>query len=146
MSKEHGITCGFHNHSGDYFGAAVWDIREIIRDMDPAAVGHYLDPAHATIEGGLAGWRITMNMVAPRLKMVAMKDFYWAKTGGKWDVQWCPMGQGMVDWTRVFAGLKTAGFKGPLTLHVEYEAKDELEAIARDFAFIKKQTGLAWGL
>jgi sugar phosphate isomerase/epimerase len=146
LSKENGITCGFHNHSGDYFGAAVWDTRAAISGLDPNAIGYYFDPAHATIEGGLGGWRISLNMVSPRLKMVALKDFYWAKgANGKYKLNWCPMGEGMVDWPRVFAGLKTAGFTGPLTLHVEYEPKDELAAIARDFDFMKKQVAAVWG-
>jgi L-ribulose-5-phosphate 3-epimerase len=108
-------------------------------------MGYYFDPAHATIEGGLAGWRIAQNIVTPRLKMVALKDFFWTKgNDGKWKLQWCPMGEGMVDWQRVFAGFAAGGFKGPLTLHVEYEPKDELAAIAKDFAFVKKQVTAAW--
>ncbi len=145
MSKEYGITCGFHNHSGDYVGAAVWDTRELIRDLDPKSVGFYFDPAHSTTEGGLGGWRIAMNLVAPRLKMVALKDFYWAPSKGKTKQVWCPIGEGMVDWSSVFARLKAAGFTGPLTLHVEYDPKDELAAIARDYEFVRKQMSTVWG-
>lgn len=145
MSKEYGIACGVHNHSGEQFGSPVWDIREAIAPLDPQAIGYYFDPAHATIEGGLGGWKISLNLVAPRLKMVALKDFYWAKSGdGRWKVQWCPMGEGMVDWAKVFAGFRSAGFAGPLTLHVEYEPKDELAAIAKDFEFARKQLAAAW--
>jgi len=144
MSKEYGLTCGFHNHSGDYVGAAVWDTRDLIANLDPKSVGYYLDPAHATIEGGLAGWRITMNLVAPRLKMVALKDFYWSKAKGETKLNWCPMGEGMVDWPKVFANLRAANFTGPLTLHVEYDTKDELASIAKDFEFVKKHVAAAW--
>jgi len=145
MSKEYGVTCGVHNHSGDYFGAAVWDTRDVIAPLDPASVGYYFDPAHATIEGGLGNWRISMSIVSSRLMMVAMKDFYWAKgKDGRYVVKWCPIGQGMVDWPRVFAYLKSISFKGPLTLHVEYEPKDELAAIAQDFDFVRKQVDATW--
>ena len=138
LSKEYGVTCGFHNHSGDYVGAAVWDTRDIIGAMDPKSIGYYFDPAHATIEGGLAGWRISLATVLPRMKMVALKDFYWAKgRDGKWKLQWCPMGEGMVDWQKVFAAFAATRFTGPLTLHVEYETKDEMAAIAKDYAFIR---------
>jgi L-ribulose-5-phosphate 3-epimerase len=145
LSKEYGVTCGFHNHSGDHFGAAVWDIRDVIGAMDPKAIGYYFDPGHATIEGGLAGWRISLNAVLPRLKMVALKDFYWNKAkDGKWKVQWCPMGEGMVDWPRFFAAFAGAGFSGPLTLHVEYDTKDEMAAIAKDYEFIRKMVNAAY--
>jgi sugar phosphate isomerase/epimerase len=145
LSKEYGITEGFHNHSGDYFGAAVWDTRDVIANLDSKAIGYYFDPGHATIEGGLGGWQISLNLVLPRLKMVALKDFFWEKgKNGKWSVCWCPMGEGMVDWKRTFATIAASGFSGPLTLHVEYEAKDELAAIAQDYAFIRKVMRAAW--
>jgi sugar phosphate isomerase/epimerase len=145
LSREYGIAAGFHNHSGDYLGSAVWDIKVIIEKLDPKWIGYYFDPAHARVEGGLAGWRISQNIVTPRLKMVALKDFYWARdAGGKWVVHWCPMGEGMVDWQRVFAGFASAGFTGPMSLHVEYHAKDEMAAIAKDLEFIKKQVSAAY--
>jgi L-ribulose-5-phosphate 3-epimerase len=146
LAKEYRIAAGFHNHSGDYLGSAVWDIRAIIQDLDPKWIGYYFDPAHATIEGGLAGWRISQNIVAPRLKMVALKDFYWSKgKDGKWSLTWCPMGEGMVDWDRVLKGFASSGFSGPMSLHVEYETKDEMDSIAKDLAFVKKKVAAAYG-
>lgn len=124
---------------------ATWDVREIIRDLDPMWIGYYFDPGHATVEGGLDGWRIALRIAVPRLKMVALKDFYWRKSGGSWHPQWCPMGEGMVNWREVFAALAAARYAGPLSLHVEYEPADELAAIARDVEFIKKQVAAAYG-
>lgn len=145
LSKESGVTCGFHNHSGDYVGAAVWDTRDIIASMDPKSIGYYFDPGHATIEGGLAGWRISLATVLPRLKMVALKDFYWGKAkDGRWRPQWCPMGEGMVDWQKIFAAFAGAGFSGPLTLHVEYHTNDEMAAIAKDYEYIRKLVDAAY--
>jgi sugar phosphate isomerase/epimerase len=145
LAKEHGVAAGYHNHSGNYFGAAVWDTREAIANLDPKWMGYYFDPGHATIEGGLAGWSISLAMVLPRMKMVALKDFIWAKDNtGKWRVQWCPMGEGMVDWKAMFAAFKQSGFTGPLTLHIEY-GHDELDAIAKDCEFVKKQIAAAYG-
>jgi L-ribulose-5-phosphate 3-epimerase len=145
MGRTYGIAAGFHNHSGNYVGEAVWDARAIIGDMDPKWIGYYFDPCHATAEGGEAGWNIAMRMALPRVKMVALKDFYWAKVDGKWTMRMCPIGEGMVNWAEVFALLASAHFAGPLSLHLEYEAPDELSAIARDLAFVKKQVAAAYG-
>lgn len=144
LGKEYGIEAGYHNHSGRYVGAAVWDTRSMIVSMDPRWIGYYFDPAHATIEGGLGGWKISLDIVLPRLKMVAIKDFYWDKSGGKWKLTWCPLGEGMVDWQTVFAAFARARFSGPISLHVEYHTTDEMAAIARDFEFMKKQTQAAY--
>jgi len=145
MAKEHGVVAGYHNHSGNYVGAAVWDIRSIIGDMDPKWIGYYFDPCHATAEGGEGGWRISLRMVLARIKMVAIKDFFWEKRRGKWEMRMCPLGEGMVRWPEVFSELRAARFAGPISLHMEYEAADEIAAIARDLAFLRKQVNDAYG-
>jgi sugar phosphate isomerase/epimerase len=146
LGRANGMAAGFHNHSGANVGEAVWDTRVIIEGLDPSWIGYYFDPCHATAEGGEAGWNIAMRMALPRIKMVALKDFYWAKTNGKWAMQMCPIGEGMVQWQQVFALLAAARFSGPISLHLEYEAADELAAIARDLAFVKKQVAAAYSM
>ncbi len=105
---------------------------------------------HAVVEGGEGGWRAALNLVSPRLKMVAIKDFFWEKTAKGWRQHDCPLGEGMVDWKEFFAMLAKAGFHGPVSLHLEYEIPgatagvkqdNTLDAAARDLAFLK--AGLA---
>jgi sugar phosphate isomerase/epimerase len=144
LGKEQGVAAGYHNHSGNYVGAAVWDIRSIIGDMDPKWIGYYFDPCHATAEGGEGGWQISLRMAIARIKMVAIKDFFWEKRAGKWEMRMCPLGEGMVRWPEFFAALREARFAGPISMHVEYEPADE-SAIARDFAFLRKQVNAAYG-
>ena len=143
LAKEHGITAGFHNHSGNNVGAPVWDIRAIIGEMDTKSIGYYFDPCHATAEGGEGGWRIDLRMALARIQMVAIKDFFWEKRSGKWEMQMCPLGDGMVRWPEFFAMLAAARFQGPISMHAEYEPVDE-NALARDFAFLRKQVDAAY--
>lgn len=145
LSKEYRVTCGIHNHSGNNIGAAVWDTYRAIEDLDPRWIGFYFDPGHATIEGGLTGWRLSQALAAPRIKMVALKDFYWARKDKKWETKWCPMGEGMVQWPEVFKDLAAAKFTGPMSLHLEYEALDEMAAIAKDLEFVKKLVAQSYG-
>lgn len=144
LSREVGVEAGLHNHSGDYVGSAVWDIRYMIRDLPARWIGYYFDPAHATIEGGLAGWRIAQRLASQRLKMVALKDFFWERKNAGWELRWCPMGEGMVNWAEVFRQFAAIRFTGPMTLHIEYEPADELAAIARDLEFTRKQIAAAY--
>ena len=154
LAEHAGICGGFHNHSGAYVGSAVWDSYSLLEDVNPAAVGFYFDPCHATIEGGKAGWEISFARVAPRLKMVACKDFYWEKVKGKWEAVMCPLGEGMVDYPKFFQKLAGTGYTGPISLHVEYEIdgptaaakrEKELAAIEKDFGYLKKVYGEAFG-
>jgi len=148
------IQGGFHNHSGPYVGSSIWDSWLLLEDVRPDAVGFYFDPCHATIEGGKAGWELSFYRAAPRIKMVACKDFFWEKTGGKWSATMCPLGQGMVDYPKFFKMLAASNFTGPISLHVEYEidapseaARHEktLEAVERDYAYLKSEYSKAFG-
>ena len=147
LSKQFGVQTGFHNHEGNV-GAPLWDVAGAIDQLDQKWVGYYFDVRHAVCEGGASGWKIAFNLIAPRIKMIAIKDFYWDKTGQGWKLVNCPLGQGMVDWKAYFKLLRAANFRGPISLHLEYEipgatkmAKEEntLAAAQRDFEFLKSR-------
>jgi sugar phosphate isomerase/epimerase len=152
LGARSGVQLGFHNHAG-YIGGGIWDIAGVIDTLDPKTVGYYFDVRHAVVEGGDGGWRTAFNVVAPRLSMIALKDFYWEKAAGGWKQQNCPMGDGMVNWKVYFAMLAKAGFHGPVSLHQEYEvpgatpqAREDntMAAAAKDLAFIKARLAEAY--
>jgi sugar phosphate isomerase/epimerase len=145
LATECGVQAGFHNHS-EYVGAAVWDAASFIEPLDPMWAGYYFDARHAVAEGGAGAWKTAVHLVESRLKMVAVKDFSWVKTARGWDDANCPLGEGMVDWNYVLGELLRAGFRGPISLHMEYEVpgattaereNNVLAATARDLAFLK---------
>ena len=146
LARDCGIEMGFHNHAG-YIGAALWEIAPAIERLDPKWAGYYYDPRHAVAEGGGGAWKAATNLVAPRLKMVAIKDFFWEKTGKGWRIQNCPMGEGMVDWPWVGTALAEARFGGPISLHLEYDipgataeerTRRTLAAAVKDLEFAKR--------
>jgi sugar phosphate isomerase/epimerase len=120
LAQKHGVQLGYHNHSG-YVGAPVWDMARIMDTLDPKCAGYYFDLQHATSEGGVAGWRIAANLVMPRMKMVAVKDFYWQKEGTGWREKDCPLGQGMCRYKEFLKMAAHAGFHGPISLHLEFQ-------------------------
>jgi sugar phosphate isomerase/epimerase len=152
MSGRAGVHLGFHNHAG-YIGGGIWDIAPVIDALDPKSAGYYFDVRHAMVEGGDGGWRSAFNVAAPRISMIALKDFFWAKTASGWRVQNCPMGEGMVNWKAFFGMLAKAGFHGPASLHLEYDVPgatpgaledNTLAAAARDLAFVKARVAEAY--
>jgi L-ribulose-5-phosphate 3-epimerase len=149
LASPSGVQLGFHNHAA-YIGGGVWDIVPLIDSLDPAVVGYYFDVRHAVAEGGDGGWRSGFSVAAPRIKMIALKDFYWEKTASGWRIKDCPLGDGMVKWQPYFKMLAQAGFHGPVSLHLEYEIPgatpealeaNTIAAAAKDLAFVK--AGLA---
>jgi L-ribulose-5-phosphate 3-epimerase len=153
VAKKAGVQAGLHNHAGPIVGGALWDGWELLQPLDPGVVGFYFDPAQATIEGGNHGWKLGFHRVAPRLKMVAIKDFVWEKSGGQWRTRWCPLGEGMVRWPEFFRELARVPFPGPISLHIEYDPggsskADRFEksflAAERDLKFLRAQLRTAF--
>jgi sugar phosphate isomerase/epimerase len=128
LSRELGIQPLFQNHSGkDYVAAPIWDMYSIMREYPLEQFGFAFDILHATVEGGLS-WPIDAALVADHFGAVYFKDFKWV--GRKIAV--CPLGEGQVspDFAK---GLLKRGYKGPISLHVEY-----LKGNTKDPAFVKE--------
>ena len=153
IGRHASIQGGFHTHSGSTIGAVMWDNWWIQRDIDPEWMGFYYDPCHATIEGGSWGWKVGFHRLASRVNMVSLKDFYWEKRGGEWRVRMCPLGEGMVRFSEFFKMLAASGFRGPLSVHLEYEVdaptesgrrEKTLAVIEKDCRFLEKQIAAAY--
>lgn len=152
LAKQSGSQLGFHNHEGN-LGGPLLDVVSTIDALDAKNAGYYFDVRHAVVEGGGAGWKIAFNLIAPRLKMIAVKDFYWEKTPKGWKIINCPLGEGMVDWKAYFKLLRQANFAGPISLHLEYEIggatkaaveENTLAAARRDLNFVRTQLNDAY--
>jgi sugar phosphate isomerase/epimerase len=121
LAAKYGVQVGFHNHAG-YIGCQIWDIARVVDTLDPKWAGYYYDLENAAVEGGLEGWRIAANLVMPRMKMMAVKDFYWKKTATEgWQATTCPLGGGMCKHTELLRMAADGGFHGPISLHLEYQ-------------------------
>jgi sugar phosphate isomerase/epimerase len=140
------LVAGFHNHAGG-LGGAIWDAWELMKPLDSTAVGFYFDPAHASIEGAKQAWKLNFQRISSRLKMVALKDYVWEKSSRGWQTRWCPLGEGMVNWTDFFALLVKIPFPGPISVHIEYDPggstrmeriDNSLAAAQRDIEFVRK--------
>ncbi len=145
LARAVNMSLAIQNTGGDYVGAAVWDLHMILRAMDPRAAGYAFDPGFATAAGGPDGCAMTLRLAAPRLKMVTVRDFFWAKNGTAWKMTPCPLGEGMVDWPGFFGTLARARFVGPVSIEMDYQPKDELTAMRHDIDFVRKQIAAAYG-
>ena len=141
LNKELGLTAGFQNHSGaDYVGAPVWDIWQLVRDLDPRQVGICFDIGHATLEGGYS-WPTHARLMEPHFTAVFVKDFAWQKGAKGWRAEWCPLGEGMVN-KAFFATLKKSNWAGPISQHHEFKLpegrKDLLAVMKKDLQVLRE--------
>lgn len=122
LNQRYNMCAMYHTHSGvGLVGASIWDLHEIMRDLDPTLVGINYDVGHATIEGGVGGWIASFRICGPHLRGIAVKDFAWGKDAkGAYQAQWKPIGEGMVKLPEFFGMVAQTPFEGPLQIHYEY--------------------------
>ena len=152
LNREIGIGAVYQNHAGArYVGASVWDIHDLLDPMpiariqyDPipeSAIGIAFDIRHATVEAGLS-WPALWNLVESRARAVFVKDFRWE--GRK--VENVPLGNGQVD-PAFFGLMDRSGFRGPISLHVEYLEKagvaENVAALREDLKTLRRLIGAA---
>ena len=122
LNSKYKVCAIYHTHSGvDLVGAPVWDIFEILKDLDPNSVAINYDVGHATVEGGLGGWMDSFRLAQSYIRGVAFKDFVWQRgANNDWEPAWVPLGQGMVRFPTLCSLLAQTAFDGPVQLHFEY--------------------------
>lgn len=77
MNKAIGIQGLYQNHAGAAaVGAAVWDLDQILDDIEPRYFGLALDTRHLLVELGQA-WPTAIQLVAPRIAALYVKSFRW---------------------------------------------------------------------
>jgi L-ribulose-5-phosphate 3-epimerase len=148
-----GIQTLFYNHQGE-IGGAIWETWELLEKLDADWSGCYFDISHAVVEGGVIGWVMGLHRLAPRIKALHVQDVVWEKVGGMWQTRRCPLGEGMVDWTRFFKIVSAVKFRGPFGLAVNYDPggtskadrfERSLAAAQHDVQFLKAQLKSTFG-
>ncbi|MGC1243311.1 MAG: sugar phosphate isomerase/epimerase family protein [Chryseosolibacter sp.] len=119
LNKKLGITGCYQNHSGNLAGASIWELWDMVNTADKQHVGVQYDIRHAVVEGGMS-WRNGLRLIEPHVKILAIKDFVWAKKKNGYVVEDVPLGEGMVDFKGYFALLKQYNIHVPVSLHYEY--------------------------
>lgn len=145
IGRQYNIAAAIYNGVGDSVGASIWDVQRIIEPLDQQWTGYFFDIGNATAQGAAGGWETALRMVLPRVKAVSVQDFIWEKQNDRWQMTRCPLGEGMVDWTKFFQILAQANYAGSITVEVGYATKQMPSALVRDLQFTKKQVAAAWG-
>ena len=153
LARATNVRVNLHLHSGAYLtslAAAVW---WLIKDRDPAAVGAYVDPGHMFVEGGRDGWRLGLDLLHPRIALVAIKDLVFEQVPDerlgkpRWVTRIAPLDRGAVPWPDVFQLLKKCNFDGWISVHSEYQGshswrdlkvQEVIDQTQQDLAYLDK--------
>ena len=127
LAEQTRVKACYHTHSGGYLGNNAAGLRLLLADLNPHHVGAFLDTGHLAVGGGPI--RMEIDMIRPWFSLLAIKDVLWQRREDRWELRVVPVGEGMVRWPEVAAGLKAAGFRGTVSLHGEYETSDRAERL-----------------
>ena len=121
LNEKLGIHGGYQNHSGLHVGAPVWDLYELVKDVNPKYLGVQYDIRHAVTEGGYC-WMLGMKRVEPWIRSICIKDFVWGKNPkGVWQHQNVFLGEGMVNFDEFLKEYATLKVEAPISIHFEYD-------------------------
>lgn len=151
LNKDCGIRGNVQNHAGAYFGAAIWDLWHVLRNINSEWIGSQYDVRHATVEG-LGCWQLGLAAITPYIQTLNFKDFAFKQTDGKTVIENVPLGTGLVDYKRFIKLLSGPAASAPVSLHSEYlperppsgvtlPREEIFAAIKRDLATLKALLG-----
>ncbi len=150
IAKKHGILPCVHIHSGPYLPSHGTQLYELIRDISPAEVGAYVDMLHMVLEGGDDGWRQGLDLLAPWIALVAVKNFAWEKgerdqSGQqRWRTKVVPIADGVSPLPDYVKTLQKAGYDGIYSLHSEYQGSHSFEDLDTEECLKQTATDLAF--
>ena len=119
LNQSVGIHGAIQNHAGPRVGGPMWDLYELLRDIDPRWLGVQFDIRHAVAEAGQS-WPLTLRLLAPWIKCTDLKDFRWEQSPGKAAIDNVPVGEGVVPYEAYFKLVRELGLNGPASVHFEY--------------------------
>ena len=133
LAKRYSVLPCVHIHSGAYLPSHGTQLYELIKDMAPDEVGAYVDMLHMALEGGGDGWRQGLDLLAPWIALVAVKNFAWQREQRdrfgqlRWARRVVPIADGVSPLPEFMATLGQIGYDGIYSLHSEYQGKHSFE-------------------
>lgn len=119
LNQSLGLHGAIQNHAGTRVGGALWDLYELLRDIDPRGLGVQYDIRHAVVEGAQS-WPTTLKLLAPWIKCTDLKDFKWEQAPGSATIENVPIGEGIVPFDAYFKLVRELRLAGPMSVHLEY--------------------------
>ena len=135
LTSKYGIQPCVHVHSGQILANGGSILYLILKDFDPGTVGAYADPMHMTVEGGLSGWEMGLDLVAPWVSLVGIKNFQWKPNGrdehgqARFRTVYVPLADGQAPLPKFVARLKELKYDGTVSLHSEYKGGSSFRSL-----------------
>ncbi len=136
LGKKYEVLPCVHVHSGYILANGGAMLYMMLKDFQPDEVGAYVDPMHMTVEGGLAGWEMGLDLLAPWLALVGIKNFRWQEDGRdehgqlRFRPEYVPLADGQAPLPQFMQRLKQLRYDGIVSLHSEYKGRSSYKVLS----------------
>ncbi|OIO37257.1 hypothetical protein COY52_08890 [Candidatus Desantisbacteria bacterium CG_4_10_14_0_8_um_filter_48_22] len=114
VGKGSGIKIVLETHDG-YIGSSPSLMYNIVSKFPASEVGVLFDPENMLREGR-EGWRMSFELLGDYLSYFHLKDGGWIKEKEEWKYIKFPLGEGLVNYKKLFGALKKTDFSGYLCI------------------------------
>ena len=146
LGEKYNVLPCVHVHSGANIPNHGTLLYMLLRDFKPGRIGAYVDLMHMSVEGGLSGWEMGLDLLGPWVALVGIKNYRWVERGrddkgqATWATQYVPIQDGQAPLPQFVERLKQIKYDGIVSFHSEYhELKTPalLEQSRKDLAYFK---------
>ena len=143
LSKKYDVMILVQNHGGTINSSPSLS-RELVDGLPLENVGIYFDAGNMMRMDGHEAWAMGLDIIGDYLEFVGIKNVHWFKKDGKWDRDFCPLRDGIIDFSEVLNALKKVGYHGDFAVHSFYvpdgSVHDEktIEAVTDDLKYFKE--------
>jgi len=138
LAAKYKILPCVHIHSGAFIPSHGTQLYQLISDFAPEELGAYVDSLHMTLEGGGDGWKQGLDLLAPWISLVAIKNFDWIQAGRDkygqrlWKRRNVPLADGIASLPDFVGTLQKIGYRGIYSLHSEYKGSHSFQNLDTD--------------
>lgn len=131
LCARYGIRPCVHIHSGPILSNGPL-LYLLLKDFSPTEVGAYVDPMHMSAEGARSGWEMALDLVAPWIALVGVKNYLLQPVGRdahgqqRFATEYVPLADGVAPLPQFFARLRQLNYDGVVSFHSEYKKRTSL--------------------
>ncbi len=135
LARRFHIRPCLHAHSGPILSNGPL-LYALLKDFAPADVGAYVDTMHMSYEGGGSGWEMMLDLLAPWVALVGVKNYILPATQRdafgqqRYELKKAPLADGIAPLPQFFQRLKQIGFDGVVSLSSEYKGPGSFRSLS----------------